>query len=186
MVSEEVEESQKKPAGFQLSEIQPEWGTDRDRGLHLVLVQPEIPGNTGNIGRLCAGTNVWLHLVRPLGFELDNRYLKRAGLDYWPHVRLCVHDNFEEILSIFGEERLSFFTKKATRLYTEVQWQPGSVLVFGRETKGLPDEIRERFEHRNYRIPISDKVRSLNLSNACAIALYEAMRQLDWEPFHAK
>lgn len=184
MEGKDVKGAVVKRAGFQLSEVQPEWGTDEDRGLHLVLVQPEIPGNTGNIGRLCAGTNVSLHLVRPLGFELDNRYLKRAGLDYWPHVRLCVHDSFEEIEELFGVERLHFFTKKASRRYTEVSWQPGAVLVFGCETKGLPDELRERHGERCYRIPISDKVRSLNLSNACAIALYEGMRQLDWEPFH--
>lgn len=183
MRTSEEEQQARDKYGFQLSEVQPEWGSVADRGLHLVLVQPEIPGNTGNIGRLCAGTNMWLHLVRPLGFELDNRYLKRAGLDYWPHVRLCVHDSFEEIEAIFGLERLHFFTKKTTRLYTEIKWAPGSVLVFGCETKGLPDEIRQRHEQRCYRIPISDKVRSLNLSNACAIASYEAMRQLDWEPF---
>lgn len=175
-------ESIENPYQFKISEPQPEWGTDADQGLHVVLVRPEIPGNTGNIGRLCAGANVWLHLVRPLGFELDNRYLKRAGLDYWPHVKLCVHENFEAIEAIFDPERLHFFTKKATTCYTEATWRPGSVLVFGRETKGLSQAIRERHEQRLYRIPISEHVRSLNLSNACAVALYEAMRQLDWSP----
>ncbi len=170
------------PYQFKLSPPQPQWGGDDDEGLHIILVRPEIPGNTGNIGRLCAGANVWLHLVRPLGFELDNRYLKRAGLDYWPHVRLCVHDDFGAIEEIFPADRLHFFSKKASRRYTEVEWKPGSALVFGRETKGLSDKILGRYEEQLLRIPISDHVRSLNLSNACAVALYEAMRQLDWAP----
>lgn len=168
--------------GFQIQEVDPIWGTEKDRSLHLVLVEPEIPGNTGNVGRLCAGTKVWLHLVRPLGFELDNRYLKRAGLDYWPYVNLCIHDSFEAIESIFSADRMVFFTKKARHRYTEIDWQPGAVLVFGRETKGLSDDILARYEERLVRIPTTDRVRSLNLSNACAIGLYEAMRQLEWEP----
>lgn len=170
------------PYRFQIRDPQPEWGTDADTGLHLVLVHPEIPGNTGNIGRLCAGANVWLHLVEPLGYELDNRYLKRAGLDYWPHVRLCVHDHFSAVEEIFSADRMHLFTKKTTRLYTDADWKPGSVLVFGKETKGLSKGLRRRYEDRLYRIPITEKVRSLNLSNACAIALYEAMRSLNWQP----
>lgn len=174
--------SETNPYRFEISKPQPHWGGPDDRGLHVVLVQPEIPGNTGNIGRLCAGANVWLHLVEPLGFDLDDRYLKRAGLDYWPHVRLCVHEGFEAIEEIFPAERFRFFTKFAQRCYTEADWQPGSVLIFGRETKGLPDDIHRRYSEQLCRIPISDKVRSLNLSNACSIALYEAMRRLDWAP----
>lgn len=170
------------PYGFQVQEAQPHWGTEQDLDLHLVLVHPEIPGNTGNVGRLCAGTKVWLHLVEPLGFELSNRYLKRAGLDYWPHVQLCVHPDFEAVEEIFPAEKMAFFTKKAEKNYAEVKWKPGSVLVFGCETRGLPAEIRERHEERLVRIPTTDKVRSLNLSNACAIGLYEAMRQLEWAP----
>ncbi len=172
--------SDDNPYQFNIRSPQEHWGGPRDRELHVVLVHPEIPGNTGNIGRLCAGANVWLHLVKPLGYELDDRYLRRAGLDYWPHVRLCVHDNFAEIEQIFPEERLFLFTKKAGRCYTEAKWREGSVLVFGKETKGLSPELRQRYEQRLCRIPISDKVRSLNLSNACAVGLYEAMRQLNW------
>ena len=168
--------------GFQVQEAQPQWGGDEDGDLHLVLVHPEIPGNTGNVGRLCAGTKVWLHLVEPLGFELSNRYLKRAGLDYWPHVQLCVHESFAALEEIFPREKMIFFTKKAARNYAEVRWEPGSVLVFGCETKGLSDEILTSYEDRLVRIPTTDKVRSLNLSNACAIGLYEAMRQLEWAP----
>lgn len=172
----------KNPYQFVLQDPQPYWGTEEDRGLHIVLHEPEIPGNTGNVGRLAAGTNIWLHLVEPLGFELDDRYLKRAGLDYWPNVKLCVHPNFAAIEAIFPRERLYFLTKKARHVYTEVSMTPGTVLVFGRETRGLDDDILERYADRTLRIPTTDKVRSLNLSNACAIVVYEAMRQLDWTP----
>lgn len=171
--------------GFTVHPPQSYWGGEQDRGLHIVLFQPEIPGNTGNIGRLCAGTNIWLHLVEPLGFELDNRYLKRAGLDYWPHVKLCLHPNFESIESIFPRERMVFFTTHATRSYASFEYLPGSVMIFGRETSGLPQEIHERYADRRGLIPKTDKVRSLNLSNACAIVVYEAMRQLDFEPLTA-
>lgn len=168
--------------GFIVRDPDPDWGTDADTALHVVLVAPEIPGNTGSIGRLCAGANIWLHLVRPLAFELDNRYLKRAGLDYWPHVKLCVHDSFDEIETTFGRDRIWLFTKRADHNYTDVAYRPGSVLVFGRETRGLDEELLERYPERCVRIPITDKIRSLNLANACSIAVYEALRQLDFAP----
>ncbi|TXD39916.1 tRNA (cytidine(34)-2'-O)-methyltransferase [Lujinxingia vulgaris] len=170
------------PYKFNILEPLEGFGGPGDRRLHIVLHEPEIPGNTGNIGRLCAGTNVWLHLVKPLGFDLDDRYLKRAGLDYWPHVNISLHENFEAVEAIFPRERMHFFTKKTTRAYDQANWQGGSVLIFGKETLGLPAEMRERYEDRCFRIPTTDKVRSLNLSNACAIVLYDAMRQLNWEP----
>jgi tRNA (cytidine/uridine-2'-O-)-methyltransferase len=168
--------------GFVIQPPQPEWGTAEDRNLHIVLVQPEIPGNTGNIGRLCAGTSIWLHLVKPLGFDLDNKKLRRAGLDYWPHVKLCVHESFEDIEATFPKERLYFFSTHATQRYSDVSYEPGSVLIFGRETSGLDQEIHDNYKDRFVLIPKTDKVRSLNLSNAAAVAVYEAMRQLDWEP----
>lgn len=171
--------------GFVISDPQDWWGTDQDKSLHVVLFQPQIPGNTGNIGRLCAGADVWLHLVKPLGYELDNKHLRRAGLDYWPHVKLCVHEDFSEVEAIFPRERMWFFSKKATNNYSDVSYAPGSVFVFGRETTGLSDDIMRRFEDQLIRIPITDKVRSLNLSNACAVAVYEALRQLDWAPLGA-
>lgn len=174
-----------RPEGFVIRQPQPEWGSAEDRSLHLVLFEPLIPGNTGNVGRLCAGADVWLHLVRPLGFELDNKHLRRAGLDYWPHVKLCVHDNFEAVEEIFPAERLFLFTKRAERTYTDVDYQPGTVLVFGKETTGLDAEIVARHQARALRIPTTDKVRSLNLSNACAVAVYEALRQLDWAPLQS-
>lgn len=170
------------PEGFVIRPPDPRWGTDEDTDLHLVLVHPEIPGNTGNVGRLSAGAGIWLHLVRPLGFELENKHLRRAGLDYWPHVKLCVHDDIEDVLRIFPRERLALFTKHGTLRHSDLQYTPGSVLLFGRETKGLDPELLARFPERLVRIPITDRVRSLNLSNACAIATYEAMRQLDWAP----
>ncbi len=171
-----------KKEGFVISVPQDWWGTERDDGLHIVLFEPQIPGNTGNIGRLCAGANIWLHLVEPLAFELDNKHLRRAGLDYWPHVNLCVHPNFEAIESIFARERMWFLTKTASRVYADVDFEPGSVFVFGRETTGLDDDIMRRHEDRLLRIPNTDKVRSLNLSNACSVVVYEALRQLNWAP----
>ncbi len=164
-----------------------EWfGTDDDQALHLMLVNPEIPGNTGNVGRLCAGANVWLHLVEPFGFELDNKYLRRAGLDYWPHVRLSTYPDLDTALAPFPRERVHMFTKKAEHAYDAVDYVPGSVMVFGRETRGLDEDVVEAWADRCRRIPTTDKVRSLNLSNACAIALYEAMRQNAWTPLSAK
>lgn len=171
--------------GFVIRDADPRWGTDEDTGLHIALVAPEIPGNTGNIGRLCAGSNVWLHLIEPLGFELSNKYLRRAGLDYWPHVKLSVHPDFDSFVDLFPRDKLHLFTKKAGRIHTEVEYLEGAVLIFGRETRGLSDEKLSTYEDRLVTIPITDKVRSLNLSNACAVAVYEAMRQLAWTPLTA-
>ena len=168
--------------GFVIRQPRAEWGTEEDDALHLVLVEPEIPGNTGNIARLCAGADIWLHLVRPLGFELDNRHLARAGLDYWPHVKLCVHEDFGKIERIFPAQRLHLMTKRARRLYTTIDVEPGTVFVFGRESTGLDRAITDAYEERCYRIPINDKVRSLNLANACSIVTYEALRQMEWSP----
>lgn len=170
------------PEGFVVREPQSRWGTDEDDALHLVLVEPEIPGNTGNIARLCAGADIWLHLVRPFGFELDNSHLERAGLDYWPHVNLCVHEGFEAIEATFPRDRLHLLTKTARTLYTSIDVEPGEVFVFGPESVGLDDDILERYPDCQYRIPINDKVRSLNLANACAVVTYEGMRQLEWSP----
>ena len=169
--------------GFVIRQPQPWFGTSDDDAVHIVLVHPEIPGNTGSIGRLCAATGAWLHLVRPLGFELDDRYLKRAGLDYWPHVSLCVHDSFADVEALFGLGRMTLFTKKSASVYTEVSYAPGCVLVFGCETRGLPDDLLARAADQTAQIPIhSDRVRSINLANAAAVGLYEALRQMGWVP----
>ncbi len=168
--------------GFVVRDPEPHFGGPEDRSLHVVLVSPEIPGNTGSIGRLCAGADIWLHLVEPLGYELDNRYLKRAGLDYWPHVKLCVHPDFSAVAEIFGRDRMRFFTKKARIAHTEVEYPPGAVLVFGCESRGLPDDLLGEYDDRLVRIPTTDSIRSLNLANACSIGVYEALRQLDFAP----
>ncbi len=144
--------------------------------LHIILVEPEIPQNTGNIARTCAATGCMLHLVRPLGFELGDKYLKRAGLDYWQFVDVRVHDNLEEALAAAGG-RAWLFTTKARQCYADVAYGPDDVLVFGKETAGLPEEVLVRDSAACVRIPMSEGRRSLNLSNSVAVAVYEALRQ---------
>lgn len=149
--------------------------------LHIVLVEPEIPANTGNISRTCAATNTHLHLVRPLGFRTDDASLKRAGLDYWPSVKLEYHDSFEELQAKYPEGRFFYATTKATKRYSDISFQDGDFLVFGKETKGLPPELIEANPDTAIRLPMrTEHVRSLNLSNSVAIMLYEALRQLDF------
>ncbi len=148
--------------------------------LHIVLVEPEIPGNTGNISRLCAATGCELHLVKPLGFSVDDRYLKRAGLDYWHLVTVHYHENFSEVLQQYQNHTFYFNTTKASRLYTQVQYKSGDMLVFGKETAGLPDEILNINRDTCIRIPMVSDARSLNLSNAAAIVAYEALRQFGY------
>lgn len=144
---------------------------------HIVLVEPEIPANTGNISRTCAATGSYLHLVRPLGFNTDDKTLKRAGLDYWPAVKIAYHDSFAEVREAYPEARFFYATTKAEHRYTDVAFRDGDFLVFGKETAGLPPELIEANRESCLRLPISGDVRSLNLSNAAAIMLYEALRQ---------
>lgn len=144
---------------------------------HIVLVEPEIPANTGNISRTCAATGTWLHLVRPLGFNTDDRTLKRAGLDYWHAVKLEYHDSFQEVKDKYQDGRFFFATTKGDKLYSEYTFEDGDFLVFGKETKGLPEEILADHPDSLMRMPMTDDVRSLNLSNAAAIILYEGLRQ---------
>ena len=147
--------------------------------MHVVLVQPEIPPNTGSIARLCAATNTPLHLVAPLGFKIDDKHLKRAGLDYWEFVDVRLHDSWEDFLRKHDGNQLLYFSKRATQSYTQARYREGDFLVFGPETRGLPQEILDVNEKRAYRIPMMGQgVRSLNLSNAVSIVLYEALRQL--------
>lgn len=149
---------------------------------HIVLVEPEIPQNTGNIARTCAATGCTLHLVKPLGFEISDKQLKRAGLDYWKLVNVIVHDSFEEVLSLADKNaRFYYFTTKAPRAYTEATFQKGDYLVFGKETKGLPEELLVKHKEECVRIPMIEESRSLNLSNSVAIAVYEALRQNKFE-----
>ncbi len=145
---------------------------------HIVLIEPEIPPNTGNIGRLCAATGTVLHLVGKLGFSLDDKHLKRAGLDYWPEVNLQRWDSLEELQKSFPEGRFWYMSKKAAKNYTQVAYTAGDFLVFGKETKGLPDDLLDRAGEMALRIPIfSTAVRSLNLANSTSIILYEGLRQ---------
>ncbi|WP_410512122.1 tRNA (uridine(34)/cytosine(34)/5-carboxymethylaminomethyluridine(34)-2'-O)-methyltransferase TrmL [Paenibacillus sp. BR2-3] len=148
--------------------------------LHIVLVEPEIPANTGNIARTCAATGVHLHLVRPLGFRTDDATLKRAGLDYWHAVQLEYHDSFNEVLEKYTEGRFFYATTKAEKRYCDFTYQDGDFFVFGKETKGLPADILEAGKETRIRMPMSNAVRSLNLSNSAAIIVYEALRQLDF------
>jgi tRNA (cytidine/uridine-2'-O-)-methyltransferase len=145
---------------------------------HIVLVEPEIPPNTGNIGRLCAATGTVLHLVGKLGFSIDDKHLKRAGLDYWPEVNLQRWDSLEELQQHFLDGRFWYMSKKAEKNYTQVEFAVGDFLVFGKETKGLPEELLDSAGEMALRIPIfSSAVRSLNLANSAAIILYEGLRQ---------
>lgn len=149
-----------------------------EQPFHIVLIEPEIPPNTGNIGRLCAATGTHLHLVGKLGFSLDDKQLKRAGLDYWPEVKLHRWDSLELLRKRFPEARFWFTSKKAVRSYARADFAPGDFLVFGKETLGLPESLLAEEEERALRIPIfSPAVRSLNLANSAAILLYEALRQ---------
>lgn len=150
----------------------------------IALFEPEIPHNTGAVARTCALTGTPLHLIKPLGFSLEDRYLKRCGLDYWPLVDLHIHESFSAFeRSLSDGIQMYFATTKASRSYAEIRYAPGDVIVFGRETSGLPEELlRDRFDHA-IRIPMIPEIkRSLNLSNSCAIILYEALRQLEF-PF---
>ena len=148
--------------------------------VNIVLFEPEIPQNTGNIARTCAVTGTRLHLIRPLGFDISDKAVKRAGLDYWHLVDLCVYDNLEDFFRKSGAQDLWLATSKAPRPYTQARFREGCYLVFGKETAGLPQAFRERFRDRCIRIPIRAEARCLNLSNAAAIVVYEALRQLDF------
>ena len=148
--------------------------------MHIVLIEPEIPGNTGNIARLCAATGIELHLVKPLGFSIDDKHLKRAGLDYWHLVKVHVHENFAEVKAMYPEHKFHYCSTKAPRAHSEAQFGRDDMLVFGKETAGIPaDILKANWEHC-IRIPMIEGARSLNLSNAAAIVAYEAMRQLDY------
>lgn len=144
---------------------------------HVVLVEPEIPQNAGNIARTCAATGCVLHLVRPLGFEVTDKYLKRAGLDYWHLVDVRYHDSFEELEKENPEAKFYFFTTKARKVYAEAQFREGDFLVFGKETRGLDEELLVKHAETCLRIPMIGESRSLNLSNSVAIAVYEGLRQ---------
>jgi tRNA (cytidine/uridine-2'-O-)-methyltransferase len=145
--------------------------------LHVVLVEPEIPPNTGNVSRTCAVTGTILHLVEPLGFSLDERHLRRAGLDYWDRLQLVVHKSLEAFFQWASKGKMWFFTTSGSRLYTDVAYGRDDYLLFGKETAGLPKWLLEKHPKQCLRIPMGKNIRSLNLSNSVAIVLYEALRQ---------
>ncbi|MTI85943.1 MAG: tRNA (uridine(34)/cytosine(34)/5-carboxymethylaminomethyluridine(34)-2'-O)-methyltransferase TrmL [Firmicutes bacterium] len=148
--------------------------------MHIVLVEPEIPGNTGNISRTCAITGTELHLVKPLGFSVDDKHLKRAGLDYWHDLGIHYHENFQEILAQYKNHRFFYATTKAAKTYTSVKYGENDFLVFGKETTGLPEWLLLANKDTCIRIPMKTNVRSLNLSNSVAVILFEALRQQEF------
>jgi tRNA (cytidine/uridine-2'-O-)-methyltransferase len=149
--------------------------------LHVVLHQPEIPHNTGSVGRTCVAVGAKLWLVRPLGFRIDDYYLRRSGLDYWEHLEWEAVDDWADLLRHLGPCEPYMFTKTATKLYTDVSYRRGDVFVFGSESAGLPRTLIDAHAEHALRIPIREPVRSLNLSNAAAIVMYEAVRQMGGE-----
>ena len=148
--------------------------------LNVVLVEPEIPQNCGNIARTCAATGCRLHLIRPLGFDISEKAVKRAGLDYWNLVEVLDYENLEDFFSKNQVERMWCLSTKAPRCYTEAEYREGDYLFFGKETKGLPEPFLEAHRESCVRIPMRQEARSLNLSNAVAITVYEALRQLSF------
>jgi tRNA (cytidine/uridine-2'-O-)-methyltransferase len=149
---------------------------------HIALFEPEIPPNTGNIIRLCANTGAALHLIEPLGFKLEDKQLKRAGLDYHEYANLTLHKNWADFVAAMAGKRMFAITTKGSQNYANVQFKAGDVFVFGPETRGLPEEIRNEFTPEfRLRLPMLPKSRSLNLSNSAAVLLYEAWRQLDFK-----
>jgi tRNA (cytidine/uridine-2'-O-)-methyltransferase len=144
---------------------------------NIVLIEPEIPNNTGNIGRLCLATNSTLHLVKPFGFEITDKKLKRAGLDYWPHIDLKIYENVDAFFDQHSDKKFAFFSSRATKSYLEVPYPEKPFLVFGKESVGLSETILNKYPNNQYKIPLySDKIRSLNISNAVAIVAYEGLK----------
>jgi len=149
--------------------------------INIVLVEPEIPQNTGNIIRTCAATGSVLHIIRPIGFDLSDKHLKRAGLDYWTYTDFKFYDSFSELQEKFPTSTFYFFTTKAKKVYSDVKYKDGDFLVFGKETQGLPEPLLEKNYDTSVRMPMLGNLRSLNLSNTVAIAVYEALRQQNFE-----
>ena len=145
--------------------------------MNVVLLEPEMPANTGNFGRICAATHTRLHLIEPLGFKLNEKMLKRAGLDYWDKLDVTVYCDFQDFLERNPGARIYMATTKARKVYTEVSYEPDCYLMFGKESAGIPEEILVRHQEDCVRIPMWGEIRSLNLSNSVAIVLYEALRQ---------
>ena len=149
--------------------------------MNVVLLEPEMPSNTGNIGRTCVATNTRLHLIEPLGFKLNEKAVKRAGLDYWDKLDVTVYSDFQDFLDRNPGAKIYMATTKAPKTYTEVEYEPDCYLMFGKESAGIPEEILVENEDHCVRIPMWGEIRSLNLSNSVAVVLYEALRHNDFE-----
>lgn len=145
--------------------------------MHIILHQPEIPANTGNIGRTCVAAGASLHLIEPLGFRLNEKEIRRAGMDYWEHLDVARYMNFDEFRAMHPDAKIWMATTKARRTYSEVSYGPDDFIMFGKESAGIPEEILVEHEETCIRIPMLPQIRSLNLSNSVAIVLYEALRQ---------
>jgi tRNA (cytidine/uridine-2'-O-)-methyltransferase len=149
---------------------------------NIVLVEPEIPQNAGNIARTCAVTKTKLHMVRPLGFEVTDKYLKRAGLDYWHFLDITYYDSIEEVMDkYYNGSNFWFFSTKAKNIHSDVSYKDGDFLVFGKETKGLPESLLKKYYDQCVRLPMMDETRSLNLSNSVCVGVYEALRQTGYQ-----
>ena len=152
--------------------------------LNIVLVEPEIPQNAGNIARTCAVTGSKLHLVRPLGFEVSDKHLKRAGLDYWQYLDITYYDSLEEVMDkYYNGSNFWFYSTKSKNIHSDVQYKDGDFLVFGKESKGLPESLLEKHYGECVRIPMMGELRSLNLSNSVCVGVYEALRQMGFKGF---
>ena len=149
--------------------------------LNIVLLEPEMPANTGNIGRTCVATNTRLHLIEPLGFRINDKMLKRAGLDYWDKLDVSVYDNFQDFLNKNPDAKLYLATTKAAKCYSDVEFEDDCYIMFGKESAGIPEEILKEHPDTAVRIPMVGDTRSLNLGNSAAIILYEALRQNGFE-----
>ena len=151
--------------------------------LNIVLLEPEMPANTGNIGRTCCATGTRLHLIEPMGFRINDKMLKRAGLDYWEHLDVTIYDSYEDFLekNPKARDKMYMATTKARHRYTDVSYEEDAYIMFGKESAGIPEEILVDNEDMCIRIPMLDKIRSLNLSNSVAVVLYEALRQNNFE-----
>ena len=154
------------------------------RNLNIVLGEPQIPQNTGNISRICAVTGARLHLVRPLGFEVSDKYLKRAGLDYWHLVDIRYYDSLDELMDkYYNGKNFYFYSTKAKTIHSDAKYKDGDFLVFGKETKGLPEDLLKKHYKECVRIPMMGETRSLNLSNSVCVGVYEALRQMGYKNF---
>ncbi|NLL72267.1 MAG: tRNA (cytidine(34)-2'-O)-methyltransferase [Clostridiales bacterium] len=149
--------------------------------MNIILLEPEIPANTGNIGRTCVATNTKLHLIEPMGFRLSEKHLKRAGMDYWKSVDLAVYDNYQDFLEKNNNPKIYMATTKAVKSYTEVKYESDCYIMFGKESAGIPEEILLSNKENCIRIPMVGDIRSLNLGNSAAIILYEALRQNNFQ-----